>query len=372
MKIWKKNIVKLAVLMGIFCMGLGSVSAEAAKNGKADFSNFTGSSEDMAEGTVAPEIAYDKEEDVLRLSFDTGGLKERYYTATAFKNKKLDMEEFAGLSFEVQNNRDTAMRMNFSLFDEEGKTLNVGEGCYVKLQGTETSYAKVDYGCFELPPGFEGEVEIPFEVLAFGDTGEKAGEIAQIWGYGIICVAREEETCDLSFSGLSFQTEEETVDAGKDCALVIEGEERAFRPKVGESNTSYQAVVYNMLGESEPAKAVFSLKEPCEGAEISPEGALRVDSKCGEETLELKAETEEGLAAVREIELYDSWTNSVSTDNGFDASLADPSEIAPIVTMAEELQSPGKLWLIRGVFAGGGVLFLVYYLVVRRKNRSGK
>ena len=66
------------------------------------------------------------------------------------------------------------MRMNFSLFDEEGKTLNVGEGCYVKLQGTETSYAKVDYGCFELPPGFEGEVEIPFEVLAFGDTGEKA------------------------------------------------------------------------------------------------------------------------------------------------------------------------------------------------------
>lgn len=372
MRIWKKKMIKLAVLTGILCMGIGSVSAEAAKKAKADFSDFIGSNEDMAGGTVAPELTYEKEEDVLRLSFDTNGYQERYYTATAFKNIKLDTEEFAGLSFEVQNNHDTAVRMNFALFEEEGRTLDVGAGFYVKLSGTEISYAKVEYGCFELPPGFAGKVEIPFEVLAFQDTGERAGEIAQIWGYGIICVAQQEETFDLSFSGLSFLTAEETVDAGEACELEIEGEERAFRPKVGESNTPYQAVVYNMLGEGEPAEAVFSLKEPCEQAEISSEGVLTIGSKCGEETLTLTAETPEGLTAVREIEVYDSWTNSVSTDNGFDASLADPSEIAPIVTMAKELRSTRTLWLIRGGFAAGGALFLGYYLVVRRKNRSGK
>ena len=188
----------------------------------------------------------------------------------------------------------------------------------------------------------------------------------------MICVAQQEEIVDLSFTGLSFLTAEETVDAGEACELEIEGEDRAFRPKVGESNTPYQVVVYNMLGEGKPAEAVFSLKAPCEQAEISAEGVLTVGSKCREETLELKAETAEGLTAVRKIEVYDSWTNSVSTDNGFDASLADPSEIAPIVTMAQKLRSPRTLWLIRGAFVAGGALFLIYYLMVRRKNRSGK
>lgn len=372
MRIWKKKMIKLAVLTGILCMGLGSVSAEAAKKVQADFSDFAGSNEDMAGGTVAPKLTYEKEEDTLRLSFDTKGYQERYYTATAFKNIKLDTEEFAGLSFEVRNNCDTAVRMNFALFEEEGRTIDVGAGFYVRLQGPEVSYAKVEYGCFELPPGFAGRVEIPFRILAFQDTGERAGETAQIWGYGMICVAQQEEIVDLSFTGLSFLTAEETVDAGEACELEIEGEDRAFRPKVGESNTPYQAVVYNMLGEGKPAEAVFSLKAPCEQAEISAEGVLTVGSKCREETLELKAETAEGLTAVRKIEVYDSWTNSVSTDNGFDASLADPSEIAPIVTMAQKLRSPRTLWLIRGAFVAGGALFLIYYLMVRRKNRSGK
>lgn len=372
MIILKKKSVMLAMVLCILGMGAGSLSVEAAKSRKADFSDFIGSSEDMAGGTIAPELTYEKEGDILHLSFDTNGYQERYYTATAFKNIKLDLEEFAGISFQVQNCLKTPVRMNFALFDSEGRTVDVGAGFYVKLQETKTSYAKVEYGCFELPAEFCGEVQIPFDVLAFQDTGERCGGITQIWGYGIICVAQQSEAYDVTFSELTLLTAEETISAGAACELEIEGEERAFRPKVGESDTPYHAVIYNMLGEGVPAEAFFSLNAAYEQASVSGDGVLTVGCKCPEETIELKAETADGLEAVRQIQIYDSWTNSVSTDNGYDASLADPSEIEPIVTLADDMCDPNTLWLIRGGFAAGGVIFLGYYLAARRKNRSDK
>lgn len=372
MKGLKKKSLMLAALLCMVGVGIGSVSVEAAKKDKADFSDFIGSEEDMAGGTVAPGLTYEEEEDTLNLSFDTNGYQERYYTATAFKNLKLNLNESAGISFEVSNNTDTPVRMNFALFDAEGRTMDVGAGFYVRLQGEEISYAKVEYGCFTLPAGFAGTVEIPFDVLAFQDTGERAGEITQIWGYGIICVAEQGETYDATFSNLAFLTKEETVSAAEPCELEIEGDERAFRPKVGESNTPYHAVIYNMLGESSPAEAVFSLDTDYEQASVSEDGVLTLGCKFPEETIELRAKTPDGLEAVREIQIYDSWTNSVSTDNGYDASLADPSEIEPIVRWADDMRSPHTLWLIRGAALAGGVIFLGYYLAVRRKSRGGK
>lgn len=372
MKAWKKKCVMLAALLCTVGVGIGSVNVLAAKNGKADFSDFIGSSEDMAGGTVAPELTYEKEGDTLRLSFDTNGYQERYYTATAFKNVKLNLAESEGISFGISNNLGTPVRMNFALFDPEGRTVDVGAGFFVKLCGETTTYAKVEYGCFELPAGFEGEVQIPFDVLAFQDTGDGVGEIAQVWGYGVICVAEQGETYDVTFSNLAFLTAEETVSAKEPCELIIEGDERAFRPKVGESDTPYHAVLYNMLGESSPAEAVFSLNDEYEQASVSGNGVLTVGSRFPEETIEIKAETADGLTAVREIAVYDSWTNSVSTDNGFDASLADPTEIPPIVKWADDMRSPDTLWLIRGVFAAGGIIFLAYYLAVRRENRGGR
>lgn len=372
MRAWKKKCVMLAALLCTVGVGIGSVNVLAAKNGKADFSDFIGSSEDMAGGTVAPELTYEKEGDTLRLSFDTNGYQERYYTATAFKNVKLNLKESAGISFWVCNNQAAPVRMNFALFDPEGRTVDVGAGFFVKLCGETTSYAKVEYGCFELPGDFEGEVQIPFDVLAFQDTGDGVGEITQVWGYGIICVAEQGETYDVTLSNLAFLTAEETASAKEPCELTIEGDERAFRPKVGESDTSYHAVIYNMLGESSPAEAVFSLNDEYEQASVSENGVLTVGSRFPGEMIEIKAETADGLTAVREIAVYDSWTNSVSTDNGFDASLADPTEIPPIVKWADDMRSPDTLWLIRGVFAAGGIIFLAYYLAVRRENRSGR
>lgn len=368
----RKKCIRIAVLFFIVCMGVGSAGVEAAKNKKADFSDFIGSNEDTAGGTVAPELTYEAEGDILHLSFDTNGYQERYYTATAFKNVKLDMEAFAGISFEAKNNLDTPVRMNFALFDSEGRTVDVGADFYVKLKGTKTAYAKVEYGCFELPAKFAGVVEIPFDVLAFQDTGERAGDIAEIWGYGVICVAQQNERYDMEFSGLALLTPEETVSVKEPCALAIEGDERAFRPKVGESDTPYHAVIYNMLGESAPTEAVFSLTEECEEASVSEDGVLTVGSGCPAETIEIGAKTADGFSAVRQVQIYDSWTNSVSTDNGYDASLADPSEIEPIVTYADELCGVKTLRLIRGGFAAGGAVFLACYLTARRKNRGEK
>lgn len=367
----KKNVI-LAALICIAGIGLCSVSVEAAKTPTVSFADMNGSSEDMAGGTISPELTYEKEGDILHFNFDTAGYQERYYTATAFKNTKLNLETFGGVSFHVQNKLETPLRMNFAFFGEEGRTVNAGAGFYVKLQGKQTSYAKVEYGCFELPAGFDGDVEIPFDVLAFQDDGERAGELETIWGYGIICVAQQNEAYEVDFSEIRLLAPEETVSASAACELEIEGDERAFRPKVGESDTPYHCIIYNMMGEGETADAVFSFNDTYENAAISESGVLTIGSGYVGDTIEIKAETPEGLTAVRQIQIYDSWTNSISTDNGFDASIADPSEIAPIVVWADEMQDPDTLLMIRGAFVLGGFLFMAYYLIVRRKNRSEK
>lgn len=371
MKIRKKKSVILAVLMCTVLMG-GSVKVAAAKTPTASFSNMTGSSEDMAGGTLSPELTYEREGDILHLGFDTMGYQERYYTATAFKNIKIDLKDFGGVSFHAENNLDIPLRMNFAFFDADGRTVNAGTDFYVKLQEKTVSYTRVEYGCFELPADFCGEVEIPFDVLTFQDDGERAGELGMIWGYGIICVAKQDESCDVSFSEIRLLAPEETVSVEEACELKIKGDERAFRPKVGESDTFYHCITYNMLGKEEPADAVFSLKEDCEDAKITETGGLTIGSKFAGDMIEIKAETANGLAAVRQIEIYDSWTNSISTDNGYDASLADPLEIAPIVVWADGIQSRNTLFIIRGVFVLGGVAFMICYLAARRKNRSKK
>ncbi len=374
----KRKRLIISVITGVIC-GVWGMTAEAAPKPQVNFAEMVGSSEDMAGGTLEPKLVYEEEKDKLRISFRSDGYQERYYTATAFKDIPMELSGKGGITFRISNPLMTSVRMNFALMGMDDRTASVGDGCYVKLQPEDTgsgetsearaAYTKVEYGCFEVPARFEGMVEIPLDVMAFQDNGASAKKIEEIWGYGIICVVQENQYFELELAEISLLEPAETVDVQRACRLEIVGEEKALRPRVGESETQYHCVAYNMLGEELPAEAVFSLERQYEGVKMTEDGILIVGSTCKAEAIEVRAVTAQGLAADCDLEIYESWVNSIQTDNGYDASLAHPSEIEPIVRQDEKMQSAGVLWGIRGSLMAGGALFMGYYLQARRKYR---
>lgn len=378
---------------GMFCQMIFAVflfftdiKVWAAPMQNLNFADMTGSVEDLALGTVEPELVYKEEEGALRLHFETTGYQERYYTATAFKNMNMELEEYYGIEFHVVNRLGSPLRMNFSLSDSDGRTAVAGDGYYVELQWNDTEYAKVEYGCFELPAKFDGTVKIPFAVLKFQEGGNSAENLSEMYGYGLICVVEENESYDMELSELKLLEDREAVEVGTPCALMIVGEESALLPSVGESETYYSCVAYNMLGESEEIETEFFITGAKgtengktynrdiahEEAYIDESGCLTVTDQCSVDTLEIGARVADGREAFLWISLYKSWTNSINTENGYDASLVEPSKVEPIVTYAEVFERPKLLWRVREVLLAGAGIFMLYYLALRRKYRRRK
>lgn len=402
---WEKYrfwILGVFVAFSFWSGGLKAQAAQVGTEGKLNFADTVGSTDDIAGGTITPTLIYVEEEDVLRLRFQTTGYPERYYTATAFKNVSMDLEGYQGVEFHVLNHLKTPVRMNFAFSAANGRTAAAGNGYYVRLKGEESDYAKVEYGCFELPGYFDGTVEIPFDVLKYQETSADASDLNSIWGYGIICVVQENERYDIELSGLRLLTPQEATGAETPGAIMIVGEDRALRSSYGENQTTYHCEVFNMLGESEETEAEFFLvkvgeeeissgktKEEMgerteaerEGEErtdeemeeervwISKDGVLTVDYRCDAQVLEIGARTAEGRTAYKQVELYESWTNITSTENGYNASIARPSQISPIVSNADVFENPKVLWRIREILTAAAVIFMLWYLRARRKSR---
>ena len=69
------------------------------------------------------------------------------------------------------------------------------------------------------------------------------------------------------------------------------------------------------------------------------------------------------------LTLERSWTTLVLTDNGYDASIAKPEDVAPVIdTDIWNLEEQG-VWIIRGLLLLGTVIFFIYYVHARKKNR---
>lgn len=378
----KRKQWMMGMLVCLLCgmWGLPIKAAPKEQLIQVSFSDMVGSSEDAANSILEPKLVYEEKEDRLRISFRSVDKPEGYYTATVFKDMPMELERRGGIAFEVSNPLMVPIRMNFALSCVDERTASVKDGYYVKLQRTEsedlafkvndTDYAKVEYGCFEIPARFQGTVEIPLEVMEFQTGKARLEEKQEIWGYGILCVVQENQYYELEVGQIRLLEPAETIEVENICGIQIIGEEKVLRPRIGESETQYHCTAYNMLGENADVTVKFSLDRQYEGVRMEESGSLVLEDGCLAQSIDIRAESVQGLVCVRSIEVYESWTNTINTENGYDASLAQPSEIAPIVKWDKQMQGMQVLWGIRGGLTAGGILFMGHYLWVRRKNKG--
>ena len=305
----------------------------------------------------------------MDISFQTTELSEETYsTVTAYRSERMEVDTQGSVMVGVANMQNQAARMNFSVIDEEGSVFQVQEGCYVALRDDQTTYAQVVNGCFDIPAGFSGELEIPFPVM---EAEQKLS--GKITGYGFVCVSAGQTRYHLKFYDMNFLEESEAVDAQKAVLLKIIGEEAVRRPETGFSTVSYTAKAYNMLGEEKPADAEFSISGKSKaGVSVTKDGLLKVLPEADEEVILYAKDKKQGLWTEATIKLERSWTTLVLTENGYDASIAKADDIPPIIDGdIWEIQEEG-IWIIRGVLAAGVLIFFVYYAIKRRKLRKFK
>lgn len=285
--------------------------------------------------------------------------KDGYHTVTVFCDDHVrKIEQQSSLLLTIKNDSKTPVRMNVEMIDAQGENHTVSDGCYVILRDKTTDTALTEQGCFVIPAGFAGELEVPLELLAEDGLDE-------IMGYGLVCVAEDQNTYRIDFKNAVIK--EDGTDPKETAGLLLNGPDEIRKAKVGESETQYSAETYNLFGERKKAAVSLSLKDDAEEIELTDEGWLIVKAGAKEEEITLVAQTVDGLKAEKKITLQSSWTESIHTENGYDASIASPQEIAPVDGKWAFLVTSKALNIVRvaGLLLVAAVL--IYYIVIRRK-----
>lgn len=304
-------------------------------------------------------ISIKESEDGSGLHMEYQYEKDGYHTITVFCDEHVrKIEQQSSLLLTIKNDSKTPVRMNIEIIDAAGEIHTVSDGCYVVLRDKTTDTAPTEQGCFAIPAGFEGELEVPLELLAEDGLDE-------IMGYGLVCVAEDQNAYRIDFTDAAIK--EDGTDPKETAGLLLNGPDEIRKAKVGESETQYDAETYNLFGERKKAVVSLSLKEDAKEIELTDEGWLVVKAGAAEEELTLVAQTADGLKAEKKITLQSSWTESIHTENGYDASIASPQEIAPVDGKLAFLVTAKALNIVRvaGVILTAAVL--IYYIVMRRK-----
>lgn len=308
------------------------------------------------------------EDGVLHLTVDTAGKKEGYYAASFFKNLKTDKNEYAGIALEVKNNRSEPVRMNVICINRDGTALAVKDGTDV-IFNTEKKYTsgKVENGSLEIPEAYEGELYLPFNQLALSGSTELA-ELEGIQGIGFTLVISEETVADIEISSifLTMCTEETKQETAY---LILEGDATVLKPTLGESVSQYHAAAYNIAGEPLDEAVVRYEIPGCEGAKIDENsGLLCMNQNIEQEIIPIRAIAEDGSVTEKKVEVKASWTTTQKTDNGYDASLASPDEVADIQEKILFLTDEKLIWTVRIIAVVSLLIFVIHYQYHRRKR----
>ena len=219
--------------LGVFFFFLLLFSGAATANAyeRATFKDFVaGADADNAQLGASVECAATGRS--MDISFQTMELSEdTYSTVTAYRSESRSMDLEGSVMVGIANMQNQTARMNFSIIDQSGSAFQVKEGCYVALRDDQTTYVPVEKGCFEIPAGFSGELEIPFPVLSNDAAKEALSQ--KITGYGFVCVAAGQSRYHLKFYDMNFLDSSEAVNAHEAAILKINGDATVRKPETG-------------------------------------------------------------------------------------------------------------------------------------------
>ncbi|BBF45459.1 predicted membrane protein [Lachnospiraceae bacterium KM106-2] len=312
-----------------------------------------------------------KEIGKISLSLDTKKKKKGYYSSTLFLTDSRNVSKYGGFTTKMINKSNHSLRLNIAMNTKSKGVVVVKNGASVILnQNGVTSYQRVANDCFEIPAGYKGSITIPFYGLA-DQKNQKLleNEIEDIYGVGFIFVLQEQAQNEITISDMSL-IEEGYLPAKKQIALVqIKGEESMLRPIEGSSVEEYKVSAFDMVGDSVQTKAKLSLQRHYDFVRMTSGGKLEVDANAQDDSVVLCATTSNGVVAKKKVYLQYSWTKKVMTENGYNAAIAKPSEVKPLLHQGNPLMNDRLLLVIRVVGVIGVGMFFLHYISRRKRYK---
>lgn len=311
----------------------------------------------------------DKSREESRFRISTQGLKEGYYSPVIYWSGNWNMEPYEEFDFGCRNYTSDSIKISFNMKSDSLGALDFTSGSYAALQKADGGItgSKIDRYGFEIPGRFEGTVKIPFYLLKQAGGRQLGHEdiVGKVTFLGFTVSCRQGQKWDFGISHVSFLPRETTLPDTTTAESVIVGDDSVTRPSVGNIFVNYSVKSFDMLGNATNPSTVFQLKDQVDGIEVSHDGKLIVSPKANQSSFMLVANTKDGQALQKQVQIKNSWTASYKTQKGYDISIPKLFEVPQISTNSGFFYSRKVLYGIRGILIAVSVAFFLFYLSKR-------
>lgn len=248
--------------------------------------------------TVMKKVSGKEENFQVEVTADTTGLEENYYTVYIYDDTKRNIKAYDGIRFSFNNESDVELKINLTLSINSKLSVMMTDASFAILEDSDQENIKVlstTYGTLSIPAHFNGTVCIPFSQL-YNEEGEQVS-LGTIQSWGITTIMSEDQLNAYTIGNIAFL--EGSVAAMKDSLYLIamSGDNEIALPEAGSVLKQYQASVFDLEGNEVDSKVSFFLKDKLEGASVTEDGKLEIQSSCAISEITLYAKTNESVNA---------------------------------------------------------------------------
>ncbi|NUU78117.1 hypothetical protein [Paenibacillus xylanilyticus] len=308
----------------------------------------------------------------LQISTSTQGLKKGYYSAYVYELRNRDWSRYGAMTFSIRNESDQTLPLNvvFTRADQSSVTVSDDRNVIVIPKATkEAALVHPVAGLIQLEPGFVGQIRIPFSSLMVQDKAKTTGQVklGKITGWGISTTTTENAKLNFRVGNIKPVSQKQAAVENDLTTLQITGDERMVRPEVGESIAQYDV---RSSSSKEVQNVSFRLDSPVQGATITPDGLLTLQTAVQPESLTIHAIVDGKWNLAYPVILDNSTAMNVQEKDGTKRSIPSPDQVTKVLTPSNPLMKPWVEWLIRIVVTAAGIITLAAYWLWRKGRNT--
>ncbi|MFS0870993.1 hypothetical protein [Paenibacillus xylanilyticus] len=308
----------------------------------------------------------------LQIITSTQGLQKGYYSAYVYELRNRDWSGYGELTFSIRNESDQTLPLNvvFTRADQSSVTVSDDRNVIVVPKATkEAALVHPVAGLIKLEPGFVGQIRIPFSSLMVQDKAKMTGQVklSKITGWGITTTTTENAKLNFRVGNIKPVSQKQAAVENELTTLQITGDERIVKPEAGESIAQYEVLAASSKGLP---NASFQLDNPVQGASITPDGLLTLQTGVQPESLTIRALVNGKWNLTYTVMLDRSTSISVQEKDGTTRSIPSPDQVTKVLTPSNPLMKPWVEWLIRIVLTTAGIITLAAYWLWRKDRHT--
>lgn len=277
----------------------------------------------------------DNGESEINGNIDTRNLNSGYYTSFIFSTVNDDWRSYDGFAFHMNNNGESFLQLNLNLQSADGTKLSIPDEKIILIKNDDSSIIEkvsLSNGTFKVYGGFDGIIYIPFKSMGIADDYGDAVinndvdylnslESINLWGIPITC--RENSEINFKMSRFSLINSGEIKDEYLTDNMKISGNSRIMIPTAGQSIGKYKV--------SDSQNAVFEMLDNIDYVDISNDGRLTIYDGAEPQHIRICA-VDGNICTTKEVELYKSWTEGKTYDDGVSMQILKPEDMRVILS----------------------------------------